>query len=71
MDGQRHEGLVAIHSWITESRSKYGFAMLEADVGEESVVMLVELSGDFPGSPLELDYTFRIFDEKITSLEIV
>jgi len=28
------------------------------------------LTGDFPGSPVDLDYTFTLASDKITSLEI-
>jgi hypothetical protein len=42
---------------------------LDASVSENIVKLRARLTGDFPGSPVELNYTFTVKD-KITSLEI-
>ena len=34
------------------------------------VRLRARLTGAFPGSPVELDYTFTLANDKITSLEI-
>ena len=43
---------------------------LDASVSENIVTLRARLTGDFPGSPIELDYTFTLANDKITSLEI-
>jgi hypothetical protein len=43
---------------------------LEASVSENIVKLRARLTGDFPGSPVELDSTFTVANDKITSLEI-
>jgi hypothetical protein len=53
-------------------RRKYRYVMepLDASVSENIVKLRARLTGDFPGSPVELDYTFTVANDKITSLEI-
>jgi hypothetical protein len=38
--------------------------------GESAVQALAEVSGDFPGSPVNLEHIFRLDGDKIASLEI-
>jgi hypothetical protein len=35
------------------------------------LVLTNRLTGNFPGSPIELDFVFTIQDDKIVSLEIL
>lgn len=44
--------------------------LLDASVSEKTVKLRSRLTGDFPGSPVELDYTFTLANDKITSLVI-
>jgi hypothetical protein len=37
---------------------------------ENTVKLRARLTGNFPGSPVELDYTFMLANDKISSLEI-
>ena len=71
-EGRNHRGLDAIRSWARKTQTKYKYVMepLNASVSEETVKLRARLTGDFPGSPIELDYTFTIANGKITSLEI-
>ena len=71
-EGQIHRGREAIRSWKREADAKYQYVMepLEASVGEKVVKLRARLTGNFPGSPLELDHTFTFENDRITSLEI-
>ena len=67
-----YRGLIAIQAWQQEAHSKYSYTreILSSSVEEQTVKVRARLTGDFPGSPAELDYTFTLADNKITSLDI-
>jgi hypothetical protein len=71
-EGHIHRGREAIRSWKREADTRYQYVMepLEASVGDKVVKIRARLTGNFPGSPVELDHTFTFKDDKITSLEI-
>src|ERR1700732_3329008 len=60
----------ALKAWKKETEAKYRYVMepLDASVNENIVKLRARLTGDFPGSPVELDYTFTVANDKITSL---
>jgi hypothetical protein len=43
---------------------------LDASVSGNSVKLRTRLTGDFPGSPADLDFKFMLANDKIASLEI-
>jgi hypothetical protein len=43
---------------------------LDASVSEKIVTLRARLTGAFPGSPVELEYTFTLANDQITSLDI-
>ena len=43
---------------------------LDASVSGKTVKLRARLTGDFPGSPADFNYTFTFANGKITSLEI-
>ena len=65
-------GKKAIEGWIAKTIEKYKFQFKPLSVKEDDgeVVVSVEVSGTFPGSPVTLDYHFKIENEKILSLAI-
>jgi hypothetical protein len=67
-----YRGLDAIRAWKQETDAKYRYVMepLDASVSENTVKLHARLTGNFPGSPVELDYTFMLSNDKISSLEI-
>jgi len=71
-DDHEYEGLEAIRSWKVQTNAKYRYVVepLRAAVTEKNVKLHARLTGDFPGSPAELDYTFVLHDGKIASLDI-
>jgi hypothetical protein len=71
-ENRDYRGLDAIRAWKQETDAKYRYVMepLVASVSENTVKLRARLTGDFPGSPVELDFTFMLAHDKITSLEI-
>lgn len=71
-EGQTYEGLAAIKRWKADSSKKYTYTSepfaLEAKDGMDIVTS--RLTGNFPGSPVDLRYIFRLEGQKITALEI-
>jgi ketosteroid isomerase-like protein len=65
-------GIDAIKAWKREADAKYRYVVepLNASVSEDTVKLRARLTGDFPGSPIEVDYTFKLAGDKITDLEI-
>jgi ketosteroid isomerase-like protein len=71
-EGRDYRGLDAIRSWKQETQTKYKYVMkpLDASVSQKTVKLRARLTGDFPGSPVDLNYTFTLANDKITTLEI-
>jgi ketosteroid isomerase-like protein len=71
-EGRDYRGLDAIRTWKQETQTKYKYLMkpLDASVSQNTVKLRARLTGDFPGSSVDLDYTFTLANDKITSLEI-
>lgn len=71
-DGQTYVGIDAIQAFMAEASAKYGattvpFA-LEHDDGAQ--VVRAEVTGNFPGSPIDVTYRFRLERGLVASLEI-
>ena len=71
-EGRDYRGLDAITAWKTETQTKYKYVIepLDASVSGNSVKLRTRLTGDFPGSPADLDFKFMLANDKIASLEI-
>ena len=65
-------GQDAIRAWIEETTQKYHpkVEVARADVHGEQVHLRAKVSGDFPGSPIELEYDITLQGEKICKLAI-
>jgi hypothetical protein len=67
-----YTGRDAIRRWKSEASTKYNYTVepfaIESDGGR--TVVKSHLAGDFPGSPLDLRYLFRLQGDKIEELEI-
>ena len=61
-----------IERWATETIEKYKFQFKPLSTAEHDheIVVRVEISGTFPGSPISLDYRFALTSDKIASLII-
>jgi hypothetical protein len=67
-----HRSKIDIEAWLRTTIEKYQFQFkpLSAEERDAEIMVNVEISGTFPGSPITLDYHFTIVDDKITSLII-
>ena len=71
-EGRTFKGLTAIKQWNNEARKKYQHTMeplASARKGDKTIVTN-RLTGNFPGSPIELEFVFGLDGNKIASLEI-
>jgi hypothetical protein len=65
-------GREAIRAWVDETSQKYHpkFEVKHIDIKGDQVSLTVIVSGDFPGSPIELDYDITLDDGRISKLVI-
>jgi ketosteroid isomerase-like protein len=66
------EGIAAIRKWAEEVSAKYRptVEVLGVTRSGDTTVLAGRVSGDFPGSPIELRYAFTLTAGKIERLEI-
>ena len=69
---RQHQGRSAIARWKTEATTKYHYRSepLTVDGSGTDVTVSARLTGEFPGSPIELRYRFALAGDKIARLEI-
>ena len=67
------EGLAAIKQWKAETRKKYQHTVepLLCVQKDGKTIVTNRLTGNFPGSPIELEFVFRLDGDKIVSLDIL
>jgi len=71
-ENRDYVGRAAIRAWVAESCQRYRptFTPLRSFVGPRRVGLAVAVSGQFPGSPVTLDYDLRLQTGKILTLTI-
>ena len=71
-EGRTIEGLAAIKQWKAETKKKYQHTVepLECVQKDGKTVVTDRLTGNFPGSPIDLQFIFGLDGNKIASLEI-
>jgi hypothetical protein len=71
-EGRTHSGLAAIKAWKNEASSKYSYVSVPFAVEQKNdcYVVTSRLTGNFPGSPVDLRFAFRLERGKIALLEI-
>jgi hypothetical protein len=71
-EGQTHTGIAAIKAWKSAASVKYTYTTepLAVDEKDGGYVVTSRLTGNFPGSPVNLRFAFRVERGKIASLEI-
>jgi hypothetical protein len=71
-EGQDLTGLEAIRGWIDATTRKYREVASPIGVGQdgEQTIVTASVSGNFPGSPVELRYRFTLAGENIAALAI-
>jgi hypothetical protein len=71
-EGRTHAGLAEIEAWKTAAVDKYSytaepFALTQQD---RQYIVASRVTGNFPGSPVDLRYLFTFEGGKIATLEI-
>ena len=71
-ENQTYVGPVAIEAWrnAVSARFAYSVEPMTLEKREQRFVVLGRVTGDFPGSPVDLQYAFSLEHDKISSLEI-
>jgi hypothetical protein len=71
-EGQTMKGLNAIKAWRIETAKKYQHTVepIAAATRDGKTVVTTKLAGDFPASPVTLNFVFTLKGGKIAALEI-
>jgi hypothetical protein len=72
-EGHVYNGRAAIKKWKEDVSKKYVYTseQLACEQKDGKVVVTCRLTGNFPGSPVDLRFFFALVGEKIASLEVV
>ena len=72
-EGHTHKGRAAIKAWKTDASAKYQYTCepLACEERDGKTVVTNHLIKNFPSSPVDLRYFFRLEGDKIASLEVV
>ena len=72
-EGQTHRGRAAIQQWKADASTKYQYTSepFACEQKEGKFVVTTRLTGNFPGSPVNLRFFFGLDGDKIVSLEII
>jgi len=71
-EGEEHRGLAAIRDWFTSTVAKYNFTLVPGDStsdGTETILAL-KMSGEFPGSPVDAKFHFKLNNHRIVKLSV-
>lgn len=71
-EGKSHIGRAAIAQWMANASTQYSYTVEPFALVHEGdhTVVTSHLTGNFPGSPVDLRYRFMIDGNQITRLEI-
>ena len=72
-EGHTHKGRAAIKEWKTDASAKYKYTCepLACEEKDGKTVVTCHLVGDFPGSPVDLRFFFKLEGDKIAWLEVI
>ncbi|MBI3866761.1 MAG: nuclear transport factor 2 family protein [Planctomycetia bacterium] len=72
-EGQTYDGRAAIRKWKAETSAKYQCTSepLACERQDGTTVVTSRLTGNFPGSPVNLRFFLGLEGNKIASLEII
>ena len=72
-EGHTYQGRVAIKQWKAEASAKYQYTseQFACEQTGGKFVVTSKLTGNFPGSPVNLRFFFGLEGDKIASLEII
>jgi len=71
-EGQDYHGRDSIRQWkqAADAKYRYVFQTINVKTFGNLVTVRARLTGEFPGSPVELDHIFKLSGDKMASLEI-
>ncbi len=71
-ENHSHHGRDEIEKWMADSKAKYRFIAepIETVQTSDQVLVKAKVSGDFPNSPIELEYRFELVGGRIEVLSI-
>lgn len=71
-EGHTYVGLPAIQAWKAGTGNKYTYTSepFACEEQGDKTVVIRHLVGNFPGSPLDLQYCFSLEGDRIAALEI-
>ena len=72
-EGHTHEGRAAIKEWKVDVSTKYKYTceLLACQDKDGKTVVTSHLVGNFPGSPVDLRFFFKLEGDKLASLEVI
>ena len=72
-EGHTHYGRAAIKQWKAEASAKYQYTSepFACEQNDGKFVVTSRLTGNFPGSPVNLRFCFLLEGDRIASLEIL
>ena len=72
-EGHTYHGRAAIKQWMADASAKYQYTIepFACERKDVKIVVTSRLTGNFPGSPVNLRFSFRLEGDKIESLEII
>jgi hypothetical protein len=72
-EGHTHKGRAAIKDWKTDASAKYQYTCepLACEEKDGKTIVTCQLAGNFPGSPVDLRFVFKLEGNKIASLEVI
>ena len=71
-EGHTYKGLTSIQQWKAETKKKYSHTVepLQVTHRDGKTVLKAKIAGNFPGSPVTLNFGFVLKEGKIASLDI-
>ena len=71
-EGRTHSGHAAIAAWKLDASTRYSYTSEPIGLEEKDggYVVTSRVTGNFPGSPVDLRFAFRLERGRIASLEI-
>ena len=71
-EGRTHRGIDEVREWKRETENLYTYTIspIELDQRDGQTILTATLAGNFPGSPVDLEYEFTIGEGVIKALRI-
>lgn len=71
-EGKTYVGTEQIRNWVSHASKEYQpqASVVGAEQREDKLVVTANITGQFPQSPIDLDFEFSLRDEKIAELSV-